>query len=93
MKITSSSSLELASVCLGLLLESGQIFPTAILFNVGLDGCRLCSDISWCAKLKPNLKLHWIKEFLIFYFPTVLGTSLFFQIGVYWYIAATSVMI
>ena len=71
----------------------GANFPTAVLFGVGLDGCRLCSDISRCAKFKPNLKSHWVKEVLIFYFPSVSGTSLFFQINVCWYIVATSVTI
>lgn len=41
--------------------------------------------------MKLNLKLHWKKEILIFYFAAVLGVSLFFQINMYQYIIATSV--
>lgn len=92
MKITSSFRLELASVCLELSLGLGQIFPTAM-FSAGLDGCLgLCWDSSWCAKLKLNLKFHWKKAILIFYFTAVLEISLFFQINVYQYTVATSVM-
>ena len=41
--------------------------------------------------MKLNLKFHWKKAILIFYFTAVLEISLFFQINVYQYTVATSV--